>query len=403
MARPGNDAAAGLFMMEKHMDYEVKADGLDASFDGFQPAEPAAAVISQLRGEMEKLSARVREMGLAGRRPPLGGVKAADSDPARKAFVDGYLRKGIEGGIEVKKLSLTDSEGGFAVPREIDAQIAAILKDVSPIRRVANVVQVGSANYRKLIVTGGLGAGWGTETLGSRTTDTSAVTFREVVPPMGDLFANPAASQAMLDDSAFDVEGWLAREIARDFAKLEGAAFVNGDGVNKPRGFIGPAMPAPVTTGDATRAFGTLQYVPSGVAADLTAPERLIDLVVSLRPAYRQGAVFVMNSATLGKIRKMKDTAGQFLFQPSLIAGTPSTLLGYPIVEAEDMPDVAANAFAIAFGNFMEGYVVTERPETGVLRDPFTNKPFVHFYASKRVGGGVVNSEAVKLMRISVS
>ena len=202
---------------------------------------------------------------------------------------------------------------------------------------------------------------------------------------MGELFANPSASQAMLDDAAFDVEEWLAGEIAAEFASAEGAAFVGGSGVNRPKGFLQQPVAA---TADATRPFGTLQYLPTGTAGDFGAngQERLVDLVQSLRPGYRQGAVFVMNAATLARIRKFKTSDGAFLWQPSLAAGQPATLLGYPVVEAEDMPDVAAGSLSIAFGNFRLGYLIAERSETAILRDPYSNKPFVGFYATKRIG-----------------
>jgi HK97 family phage major capsid protein len=331
-------------------------------------------------------------------RPALAGARP---DSARSAFVDGYLRRGSE--LELKSFEGTTAlDGGLVVPRELDATIDATLKAISPIRQVASVVRVGSAGYRKLITTGGTPSGWASETGARAETDTPK--FREIAPPMGELFANPAASQAMLDDAAFDVEAWLADEIATEFARAEGAAFVNGDGVNKPRGFL--RGPTPTTEADSIRAFGTLQYLATGVAGNFptTNPaDRLIDLIQSLRPPYRQGAVFVMNSATLARIRKFKTTDGAFLWQPSLQAGRPDTLLGYPVVEAEDMPDVADGAFSIAFGNFRAGYLIAERSETTILRDPFTRKPYVYFYAVKRIGGAVVNSEAIKLLRFSLT
>ena len=219
------------------------------------------------------------------------------------------------------------------------------------------------------------------------------------MPPAGELYANPAASQAMLDDAAFDVEGWLANEIATEFARAEGQAFVNGSGVARPKGFL----TYPVTSdADATRAFGTLQYVATGAAGGFAAAspaDRLVDLVQSLRAPYRQGASFVMNAATLAVIRKFKTADGAFLWQPGLAEGRADTLLGYPVVESEDMPDIAANSLSVAFGNFRAGYLVAERGETAILRDPFTHKPFVHFYAVKRVGGGV--SEAIKLLKFA--
>ena len=172
--------------------------------------------------------------------------------------------------------------------------------------------------------------------------------------------------------------------------------------MNRPKGFLSAPTAA---TGDGVRPFGTIQYLASGAAGAFAVnpEERLIDLVQSLRAPYRQGAVFVMNSATLARIRKFKTSDGQFLWVAGIAAGQPATLLGYPVVEAEDMPDIAANSLSVAFGNFMAGYLIAERQETQILRDPYSNKPFVHFYATKRVGGMVSNSEAIKLLKFSVS
>lgn len=375
------------------MDYEVKADGLEASFEGVQ--------VEALRAELGALRETVDGLAVTAARPALAGTKAA-ADPARAAFVDGYLRKGQESGVEVKSLVAgTPGDGGYAVPREIDAIIDSTLKAISPIRAIANVVRVGTSGYRKLVTTGGTPSGWVAETAARTETDTAD--FVEIAPPSGELYANPAASQAMLDDAAFDVESWLASEIATEFARAEGQAFVSGNGTSRPRGFLAGTITAEA---DGVRAFGTIQYVASGAAGGFAAsnPEyRLIDLVQALRSPYRQGASFVMNSATLSAIRKFKTTDGAFLWQPGLAEGRPDTLLGYPIVEAEDMPDIAANSFSIAFGNFKAGYLIAERGETRILRDPFTNKPFVHFYATKRVGGAVTNSEAIKLLKFAAT
>ncbi len=355
------------------MDYEVKADPLEAAFEGMT-AE--AAVM----------------------RPVLSGARMAD--PAKAAFVDGYLRRGSE--VELKSFSgVAAADGGYAVPKEIDAVIDATLKGISPIRAIANVVRVGSAGYRKLVTQNGVTSGWASES--ATRPETATPTFNEIVPSFGELYANPAATQAMLDDAAFDVEGWLAGEIATEFAKAEGAAFVNGNGTNKPRGFL--QAPTAVT-GDATRPFGTLQYVAAGAAGAFVATnpqDRLLDLVHSLRAPYRQGASWVMNASTLATIRKFKTTDGAFIWQPGVAAGQPDTLLGYPVVEAEDMPDIAANSLSIAFGNFKAGYLIAERTETNILRDPYSNKPYVHFYATKRLGGALINSEAIKVMKFAAS
>jgi HK97 family phage major capsid protein len=290
------------------------------------------------------------------------------------------------------------AEGGYAVPRQIDEVISATLLRMSPIRSIAQVVQVGSAGYRKLITTGGTPSGWVSET-GARPI-TATPTFVEIAPPAGDLYANPAASQAMLDDAGFDLEAWLAGEIAVEFARAEGAAFVNGSGTNQPRGLLGAPTSA---AADAIRPFGTLQFIATGNASTLgTNPaDKLIDLVHALQAGHRQGASWVMNAATLAEVRKLKAADGSFLWQPGIAQGQPDRLIGYPVVEAADMPDIAANAFPIAFGNFRTGYLIAERSATTILRDPFTNKPFVHFYAVKRVGGQVLDSEAIKLLKIS--
>ncbi len=328
-------------------------------------------------------------------RPALDGARVEQTDGA----FAGFVRTGTV--LEMKAFTgFTGDAGGYAVPREVDGEIERVLKSVSPIRAIANVVTVGSAGYRKLITTGGTPSGWAAET--AARPETASPVFAELVPPMGELYANPSASQAMLDDAAFDVEAWLAGEIATEFARAEGAAFVGGNGVNRPKGFL--TVPAS-TAKDATRALGTLQYLPSGAAEDFGAApdERLLDLVHSLRAPYRQGASFVMNANTLARIRKFKTADGMPLWQPSLAAGQPATLLGYPVVEAEDMPDIAANALSIAFGNFQAGYLIAERGETAILRDPYSNKPFVSFYATKRVGGCVADSAAIKLMKIATA
>ena len=344
---------------------------------------------------MDALEASFEQVtgGAATSRPMLEGARASG------AAFDGFLRSGAS--VELKSFNgLTGDAGGYAVPREIDAAIDATLKSISPIRSVANVVKVGTAGYRKLVTTGGTPSGWAAET--AARPETATPVFTEIAPPMGELYANPSASQAMLDDAAFDVEDWLAGEIALEFAKAEGAAFVGGSGVNRPKGFLTGTTSA---AGDATRTFGQLQYLPSGAAGDFAAnpQDRLIDLVQALRAPYRQGAVFVMNAATVSRIRKFKTTDGQFLWTPSMSAGVPATLLGYPVIEAEDMPDIAANALSIAFGNFKAGYLIAERAETVILRDPYSNKPFVNFYATKRIGGCVSNSEAIKLLKFAAA
>lgn len=395
---------------------ETKMDPLAASFAAMEEPPHEGGSPQHEEGEeeqaaepspIEAIARGVAEMKswmdahtVAAARPVLEGTKAM---PRRQSdFTAGYLRRGIEAGLERKAFEGTSpGAGGYAIPQEIDAVIDRTLTAISPIRAIANVVKVGSAGYRKLVTTGGTPSGWVAEDAARPETDTPD--FVEIAPPMGDLYANPAASQAMLDDAAFDVEAWLASEIASEFARAEGAAFVSGSGTNQPEGFLTATI---TDEADGARAFGSLQYVPTGVDGGFAASEPengLIDLVQALRSPYRQGAHFVMNSATLSAIRKFKTDDGAFLWQPGLVSGQPDTLLGYPVVEAEDMPDIDDDAYAIAFGNFRAGYLIAERGETAILRDPFSNKPFVHFYATKRIGGQVANSEAIKLLKFAAA
>lgn len=363
--------------------------------------------LGRINEDLSRLQSGVDTLHLNMNRPHFGGsLELSNEGLEHKAsFYDRYVRKGLENGLvdlESKALNIgTDVEGGFAVPEELDQTIDSLLRDISPIRRIANVVQIGNANYRKLVNIGGTGSGWASET-GART-ETTTPSFAEIVPSLGELYANPAATQAMLDDAFFNVEEWLAEELAQEFGQQEGAAFVNGDGTNKPDGFLQSTTAA---TDDASRAFGTLQHVATGVAGDYPASDPsdiLVDLVYALRPVYRAGASFVMNTNSVAEIRKFKDADGNYIWRPGLAEGVPATLMGYPVVEAEDMPDKAADSLSIAFGNFNRGYIITDRLGTRVLRDPFSNKPFVHFYTTKRVGGGVVNSEAIKLLKFAVS
>lgn len=369
---------------------------LDSSFDLVARQDACDQAIEGLRSDVDDVKTRLDRVSRAAARPVLDpGTQIAS--PEVKSFVANYLRLGRE--TELKSISgAVLADGGYAVPREIDAAIASQLKKISPIRAIAQVVQTGTAGYRKLVTNGGTASGWVSEVAARPMTSTPV--FTEIAPPTGELYANPAASQAMLDDAGFDLEMWLANEIAMEFARAEGAAFITGTGINQPKGFLGAATSA---AGDATRPFGTLQFVASGNATGFdTAPEiKLIDLVHSLKAGHRQGASWVMNSATLAQVRKLKAADGSFLWQPGLLEGQPNRLLGYPVVEAEDMPDIAANAFPIAFGNFRNGYLIAERSATSILRDPFTNKPFVHFYATKRIGGQVLDSDAIKLLKIS--
>ena len=378
------------------MENDIQTEPLDASFDLVARQDAADQALGALRTDVDEVKSRLEKVSRAAARPALDGSTPPSLE--LKGFVNGYLRNGRE--TELKSVTgLVLADGGYAVPREIDAMIAAQLKKISPIRSIAQVVQTGTAGYRKLISTGSAASGWVSEA--AARPETTTPKFAEIVPPMGELYANPSATQAMLDDTAFNLEEWLANEIAMEFARAEGAAFINGTGTNQPKGFLGAATSL---VNDNTRPFGTLQHLVTGnaTAFDATPELKLIDLVHSLKAGHRQGANFVMNSTTLAQVRKFKAADGSFIWQPGILDGQPARLLGYPVIEAEDMPDIAAGVFPIAFGNFKAGYLIAERKTTRILRDPFTNKPYVNFYATKRIGGQVLDSDAIKLLKISL-
>jgi HK97 family phage major capsid protein len=264
---------------------------------------------------------------------------------------------------------------------------------------VANVVQVEASSFDVLIDSADTGAGWADEVASTAETDTPQI--ERISIALHELSALPKASQRLLDDSAFDIEGWLAARIADKFARAEADSFVNGDGSGKPTGMLSHP-----TVDNDSWTWGNLGYVATGTDGDFdpaNASDSIVDLVYSLGAQYRANATFVMNSKTAGAVRKMKDADGRFLWSDGLAAGEPARLMGYPVLIAEDMPDIATDAMAIAFGDFGSGYTIAERPDLRVLRDPFSAKPHVLFYATKRVGGDVTDFGAIKLMKFGTS
>ena len=350
----------------------------------------------------ERVAMLERKMGGYGR-PPLAGT-AEVGVPHRKAFA-AYLRTGDDDGLrgivpEGKAMTTAvAADGGYLVDPQTAEAVKSVLVSTASIRAIAQVVQVEAASFDVLVDRSEVGSGWATET--GAATETGTPVLERVSIPLHELSAMPKASQRLLDDSAFDVESWLAGKIATRFLRAESAAFVSGDGVDKPKGFLTAPKVA-----NASWAWGSLGYVPSGAASDFAAThpaDCIINLVYALGAEYRANASFVMNSKTAGAVRKMKDADGRFLWSDGLAAGEPARLMGYPVLICEDMPDIAAGAHAIAFGDFRAGYTIAERPDLRILRDPFSAKPHVLFYASKRVGGDVTDYAAIKLLRFAVS
>jgi HK97 family phage major capsid protein len=266
-------------------------------------------------------------------------------------------------------------------------------------REIATVRTVGAGVFMKPVSTAGVASGWVAETAARPETDPATLALLQF--PSADLYASPAATQSLLDDALIDLDEWLAAEVEDAFAAQETQAFVNGDGVNKPKGFLNYPIVA-----DASAVWGQLGYVASGAGGAFppTSPtDRLIDLVYAPRAQFRPNGRFVMNRKTVSAVRKFKDADGNYIWQPAQRAGETASLLGYRVTEIETMPDIAANSAAIAFGDFQRGYLIVDRAGVRVLRDPYSAKPYVLFYTTKRVGGGVQNFDAIKVMRFSAS
>ena len=332
---------------------------------------------------------------------PVLAAAAHEDAPHQKAFA-AYLRSGDDDGLrglEMEGKALGTSvaaDGGYLVDPQTADTIKGTLSSTASIRAIANVVNVDATSFDVLVDRTEMGAGWATEA--SAVTETATPQIDRITIPLHELSALPKASQRLLDDSAFDIEGWLAGRIADKFARSEASAFVNGDGIDKPRGLLTyPSVDNDVWV------WGNLGYVETGADGAIVDGDPIVDLVYSLGAEYRANATFVMNSKTAGTIRKLKDNDGRFLWSDGLAAGEPARLMGYAVLIAEDMPDVASDATAIAFGDFGAGYTVAERPDLRVLRDPFSAKPHVLFYATKRVGGAVSDFGAIKLLKFAVS
>lgn len=335
------------------------------------------------------------------RRPTIGGEPAVvASAPEAKAAFDGYVRTGREVGLEIKAgLSSAPTSGGYVVPPETERAIERRLMATSPMREIATVRTVAAGVFRKPVSTAGIASGWVAETAARPETDPATLALLEF--PAADLYANPAATQTLLDDALVDLDEWLASEVEDAFAAQETAAFVTGDGINKPKGFLGYSIVA-----EASHVWGGLGYVASGAAgafAATTPADRLIDLIYAPKAQYRPNGRFVMNRKTVSAVRKFKDADGNYIWSPAGRPGETASLLGYPVTEIETMPDIAANSHAIAFGDFQRGYLIVDRAGVRVLRDPYSAKPYVLFYTTKRVGGGVQNFDAIKVMKFSAT
>lgn len=382
-------------------DMDAKLAKMDAAIDQ----------LSEVKAKLEKVETKLARPGAFGDKqdresPEAVEYKAALLDWIRSPTDQARMHKAAQAqkALEAKStatVTSTGSAGGFALPEQIERAIARIGVDISPMRQLATVRTVGTPDYKELFDVNGAGFEWIGET--DTRAQTNTPDLAEVAPTFGMASAKPQASEESLDDLFFNVEDWLISSAAETIYAGEGAAFVSGNGTKKPTGFL--AGPTPVATADASRAFGTLQYIASGQAAALpTSPDVFYDLVYALRARYRANAKWVTSKLVLAALRKYKEaTTNAYMWQPGLSAGQPDMFMGYSVVEAEDMPAVGAGSFSLAFGDFKEGYLIADRVGMRITRDEITTPGYVKFYIRKRVGGKIRNSQAIKLLKTAAA
>jgi len=354
--------------------------------------------LNNISSALDNYKKRLDQIETAHNRPVLGMEQAAHKSGEThseygKAFRN-YLRKGMDAGLEAlqtKSLSVgSDPDGGYLVTSTMSSKIIQSIFETSPMRQLASIETISTDALDLIDDHTQAVAGWTAET--ATVSETASPTIAKRSIPTHELYAQPKATQKLVDDAAIDIESWLAGKISDIFARTQNTAFVSGNGVGQPRGILSYA------TGTA---WGQIQQVNSGTSAQVTA-DGLVNLFYSLKDAYMRRASFLMNRTTVQQVRLLKATTNQYLWQPSLAAGVPDTLLGVPVYMASDMPVAAANSLSVAVGDFQSGYQIVDRRGVTILRDPFTEKPFVKFYATARVGGDVINFEAIKLMKLAV-
>lgn len=366
---------------------------------------------AKINAEVARLTAQLDDMNTRLAASRAGGTTTQGAvTPEVKAYNEAFNRWFTRGenenglhALAVRAAMTTDSnpDGGYLVPVDIEKEITRVLALRSAMRGLARVITISTDTYKKPHNLAGTDSGW----VGERDTRTATnnPTLAELEFPVHEIYAMPKATQKVLDDAYINLADWLAQEVQIQFAEAEGLAFISGSGVKKPRGFT-----AYSTVANASYAWGKIGYIASGVAAALfdssnNGVDALMGMVYGLRAGYRANATWIMNDATTLAVRKLKDQYGDYLWQPPVQAGQPASLVGYSVAPDDQMPDIGAGNFPIAFGDWSRGYLIVDRAGISVLRDPYSSKPYVLFYTTKRVGGGVMDFAAIKLMKIATS
>lgn len=370
------------------------------------------------------MQARLDEFEAGANRPSNPAAGGSREDREHREAFSAWIRKprdheansrlqSVQKAIHAEVKTTVDGDGGYAVPEVISRNIEKQLRELNPLRQYCRVETVSSSDFKALVDVNGIASGWVGET--DTRSETGTPGLEEVAPTFGTVYAYPKWTEEAALDMFFDIERWLSDSAAEEFAIQEGVAFIEGNGTKKPTGFLNGT---PVTTGDKdspARAFGTLEYVPTGVA-DAFPNDRTgspagdpVDVLKSvkfaLQPRYRMGpnVAWAMNNATLEVISKWKDVDGRYIWQESMQADEPDRLLGFPVILLDGMPDIGANAFPVAFGNWKKGYLIADQAGLRATFDPYTTPGYQKLYVRKRVGGKVLDSNAIKLVKIAAS
>jgi HK97 family phage major capsid protein len=379
--------------------FEAFKDANDQRLAQIEKRMSADVITSE---KVDRISKAIDELSLKARRPALAAEKRAEPSEHKQAF-ESYVRKGETmnlSAIEQKAMSIgSNPDGGYIVPQEMEIEIGRVISKASPMRSICDVRQTSTTLYKKPFVTTGAIAGWVGEVAARPQTNSPVIA--EMQYPAMELYAMPSATQALLDDAVVNLDEWIAREIETVFAEQETQAFTVGDGTNKPKGFMDYPKVA-----NASWSWSNTGYIATGVAGAFAATnptDKLVDLIYALKAGYRQNGRWILNRATQSAIRKFKDGQGNYLWQPAAVPGGEAMLLNFPVTESEYMVDIATDAHAVAFGDFKRGYLIVDRVGTRILRDPYSNKPYVMFYVTKRVGGGIQDFDAIKTLKFGVS